>query len=456
MNIDKYIQIAFATVIFLNLTNLFVFTSAWVGLSLQLTGGVLFLGAVFYLLWERRLLVEFLRKKIAWLLILLFFIWPLIATIPPMFQGYSLVRELVLQAFYMALILGTVLFVWKNGFVRTRWLIWVCHGVTIFGIFAEQFLPGFFYSVATKSADAVDVFAVGRAGGFHINPNNAARFTILMYILLTMSPKPQRGIVLLALSLVTFGAVLFTASRSSILIAAVVIIAVLGLKFAFPRIQHRFAVDPIRLVGGLIAGGLFAMLIIAVVPSAARYALEETAAGERRGTAERLEFFTRGASGFIEGVVREAEGRWYTVEPYLDGFQESWIMGKGTAGYRIYRLEKRIPLTPHNTIFAIWMDYGVIYLGLVFLLIGLFLFSKATRRAEQHVGLLFSVVIVLCLFGISFTFDALMNQRGFYALIGIWVALCAAPERWYAYDTALAHNAKPSGRKKPSLYPSSR
>jgi|GEM_PF-4719475 len=436
--LSKYIQLAFAAILFLNLTNLFVFASTWFGFSLQALGALMTAGAGIYLFIERGTLSVVMQRRVAWVVILLFFVWPVVYLAAPVFQGYSMRRELALQFFYIFMTLGSAVFVIKNGYSRARWVVLAAFSFTLFGLFLETFFPGFFYSVAVRAEDTSESFQAGRAGGFFINPNNAGRFTILMYLFAVMSPRPMKAWVLLLLSAAVMVAVFFTASRSSILIGSVVVTMVISLRFAFPYLRQRFEVRPERIALGMASLAIVGAITVLAIPTLGRYIINNTELASTGKTAERIEFFTTGVDGFTEGLTTEALGRWYTVEPYVPAFKESWMFGRGAAGYRIYRTENLIPLTPHNTIFALWIDYGILYILALFTFAGYFIFSRGTRLAEQHVGLVYSIVFAACVFGICFTFDSLMTQRPTYIVMGLLLGLSVAPNGWFNHDRRLS------------------
>lgn len=444
---NKWIQIIFGINIFFNLTNLFIFAGAWVGVSLTVVGGMILLLNFGYMFVERRTLAGLLRQPIVVCLIILLFVWPVLWAIGPMFHGYGLKREIILQLLFISLTLSTAVFVIRNSYATVRRLVILCFIVTVMGMLAQLLLPSLFYRVASSAALTGEVFSYGRIAGFYVNPNNAARFIILMYILIMMSPRSVSVPHMAFYALATAGAVLLTGSRSSLLIMMVVLLAVLGLRFAFPFLRSKFSVKPERLA--LALGAVLGMTILLVVatPIASKYVLENTEMGTKKNMAKRLEFFGSGYGGLYDNLQEEALGRWSTVEPYLDGFSESWFFGRGMAGYRVYRNENYIPLTPHNTIFALWLDFGVFYIVAGFGVIIYMVSSRRMREVEQHVGLFFSPILFICLMGVAFTFDSLFLQRAFYVVIGIVVALYCSPRGWFQYDSRSANQPQVGRRR---------
>lgn len=434
----KWLQLAFAISIFLNLTNLFVFIPAWLGLPLRLIGGLMLLVNLAYLFSERAVLADLIRHKLTWGLLVLFLLWPLLGAIYPMFSGYSMKRTIILQLFYTSMCLGAAVYLLRVSFARARLFVYTCFGVSVLGICAQIFLPGFFTSVAVMAENSGEVFAFGRAAGFFVNPNVAGRFVVLMYLLLMLSPKKLGALEILAVSAVSFGAVLLTASRSSLLIAMVVITYVIGHRFSVPYIRGRLTFNPARFILGGMAIVVFAAMSAFVLPMASKFVLEKTDVGSTKHASERFDFFAHGLGGFIERVEEEAVKRWYTIEPYMDGFQESWIFGRGLAGYRIYKTENYLALTPHNTIFAMWMNYGVFYVLFAFFCFFIVVVSPRMRLVENHLGMSFSPILFLMLIGIMFTYDGLLAQRGFYVMIGLFLGLYCAPAGWLDFDCHMA------------------
>jgi len=430
----KLLQIAFAINIFLNLTNLFVFIPAWLGLPLRLIGGLMLLVNLAYLFSERAVLADLLRHKLTWALLVLFFIWPLLGALFPMFNGYSMKREIVLQAFYATTLLGAGVYVLRVSYARARLLAYACFGVSIVGIFAQIFLPGFFMSVAVMAEHSGETFAFGRAAGFFVNPNVAGRFVILMYLLLMLSPKKLGALEILAVTTVSFAAVLLTASRSSLLLSMGVIVYVIGHRFSVPYIRGRMTFSPGRFVLGSITIVVLAVMAAFILPLASKFVLEKTDVGSTKHASERFDFFAHGFGGFVDRVEEEAVKRWYTVEPYVDGFKESWLFGRGLSGYRIYKTENYLALTPHNTIFAMWLNYGVFYVLFGFFCFFVVAVSPRMRLVENHLGMSFAPILFLTLLGIMFTYDGLFAQRGFYIMVGLFLGLYCAPVRWFDFD----------------------
>lgn len=429
------LQYGFALLVILNLTNLFVFASAWFGISLTITGGLILLGLAFYLVSERRTVASFIRNPVVIVCSILFFVWPLIYAIIPTIQGYSVKREIVLQTYYLLLFYGTITYVIRNGLLAGQRLVFVCFSITIFGIVSETFYPEFFYGIAIPGEEVAESFAYGRAGGFFINPNNGGRFVILMYLLLQLSPRPIPLTRLILLSAITFGVVLLTASRSSMAVAILAILGVFAARYAVEWADRRMMFRPERLFLSLIGlPALGLILFISLGFFGAAFA-NFSGLGQSAGASDRLRFFTTGFSGLVEVVEEEALVRYYTVEPYIPAFKETWTLGRGLAGYRIYRGQTGIDLTPHNTLFVLWFDYGIAYILVVCFATYRFLVSQRTRRAERHAGIAFSFIFVGAIFVIMFTFDALMTQRPTYVVLGFLLACSSAPPAWFQYDS---------------------
>jgi hypothetical protein len=437
----KWLEIAFAVNIFLNLTNLFVFIPAWLGLPLQLIGGLMFLLNLAYLFSERAVVVSLMRNQFTWALLVLFFIWPVIGAIYPILNGYSLAREVVLQMFYTTTLLGTAVYVLKVSFARARLLVCICFWVSIVGIFAQVLLPGFFFAVAALAEGSGEAFAYGRAAGFFVNPNVAGRFVILLYLVLMLSPKKLGAFKILAVTTVAFAAIVLTASRSGLLIALVAFVYVVGHKLAVPYIRGRLSLNPGRLFAGVVGVAVVFGIAVFVLPIASKYVLENTEVGATKEASKRFDFFAHGIGGFIERVEEEALLRWYTVEPYVDGFKESWLFGKGLAGYRIYKTEHALALTPHNTIFAMWMNYGVFYVIFGFTCYFAMALSPRMRLIENHLKMIFYPIIFIVLIGIMFTYDGLFAQRGLYIMIGMLLAVYCAPVDWFKYDEYMSEQS---------------
>lgn len=394
-----------------------------------------------YLFNERAVVVSLMRNQLTWGLLVLFFGWPVIGAIYPILNGYSLTREVVLQAFYFTTLLGSAVYVLRVSYARARLLVCICFWVSIFGLFAQFILPSFFMSVAPLAEGSGEAFAYGRAAGFFVNPNVAGRFVILLYLVVMLSSKKLRAFEILIVTTVAFAGILLTASRSSLLIALVAFVYVVGHKLAVPYIRGRLSFNPGRIFIGGVGIAVVVGMAVFVLPIASKYVLENTDVGATKNASQRFDFFTHGISGFIERVEEEALLRWYTVEPYVEGFKESWLFGKGLAGYRIYKQEHYLALTPHNTIFAMWMNYGVFYVIFGFTCYLAMALSPRMRLIENHLKMIFSPIMFIVLIGIMFTYDGLFAQRGLYIMIGIFLALYCAPNNWLKYDQFMSEQS---------------
>lgn len=434
----SFFQFLFVANILLNLTNLFVFIPTWLGLSLSFVGGLGLIVNCCYLASERAILSTLLHSRLIWFILLLLLLWPITASLYPMFNGVGLAREVVLQLFYTTTLLGTVVFTLKRGFERFRDVFFFSFVVTLIGLCLQAFLPSAFVKVASLSDGVAEVFAFGRVGGFFVNPNVAARFIIFFYIILMMTSKKLSNLQVLLVTLLAFGAVMLTVSRSSLVIMFVTVLLVLGQRFGAPYIKGRMAINPVRLLLGLSLVIVAAFMAITALIIASNYILNETNLGSRSGTAKRFELMSGGVDGFKYVIEEEIRGRWYTVEPYIDGFKESWFLGSGLAGHRIYMVKHFIPLVPHNTIFCAWFDYGILYILSGCICFGIVAFSPRMRFAESYLGLFFMPIMFIVCMSIMFTYDALFAQRGFYVMVGGIVALYLAPTEWFQFNTYVA------------------
>lgn len=413
---------------FLVLTNLFVFFSAWTGVSLTFLGGGLALGTGAFLFLERQTASDLLRKtETKWVIVILL-VWPLLYALYTMRLGVTLKREIVLQVFYVVLVLATMVYIRRSGFLSFRRLIIVSFWVSVLGIVLDLFFPGVFYRLAADGEEVVGKLAFGRAGGFFLNPNNAGRFLILMYLFILMNPRRVSIIRFTGLSTVLMLTVLLTGSRSSLLICGAAIIAVLIVKYSTSRRLGRFQVSVPRLVGSISLLGLLSIGSIFLVVKGANVILEKTEAGMRMSAASRYDMFTTGMEGFVDTFLAEAGGRFETVTPYLERFRDSYLIGNGMAGMRIYKERNGISLVPHNTFFLLAFDYGILYPIVLTALAVLYCFGRTIRRAEFVTGLAFSPIFMAVLLLISFTYDALFSTRGMYIVFGALLALRVCPE----------------------------
>lgn len=436
---NNWLQWAFVANMFLNLTGLFAFIPGWTGLPLSVIGGGMLLINLAYLMTQSQIVSGFFRSGVIWSLMILFLIWPVFSAIMPMAKGHLLIREIILQIFYFTSILATAVLTLRIGFEGFRKFVLIGFLISIFGIWLQAAMPGLFGLIAVVSDSSGEEFAYGRIGGFFINPNVAARFVILLYIVLMMSARKLSILWILPFSVATFVAVMITASRSSLLIAVFAIAYVIVQRYGLPYIRGRMKLNFMRIICSFSAIILIAASFLFILINASNFVLNETNVGSGSTRAsQRYELFANGIDGFIYVMKEEMLGRWYTVEPYAPAFEESWILGRGLAGSRIYMRQNFLELIPHNTIFVAWLDYGVFYIMFGFGCFFYVAFNRRMRMAEKHMGLFFMPLVFVVCIGIMFTYDGFLAQRGLYILIGGMLALFLAGKKWFDYNQHLA------------------
>lgn len=436
---NNWLQKAFVVNMFLNLTGLFAFIPGWTGLPLSFIGAGMLLLNLAYLMTQMQVVSSIFRSGVTWSLMILFLIWPISSAMMPMVTGHLLIREIVLQIFYFTSVLGSAVLTLRVGFEGFRKLILVGYLVSLFGVWLQAAMPSVFNSIAIVSDFSGEEFAYGRIGGFFINPNVAARFIILFFIIVMMSARKLSSLWIFSFSVATFLTVMITASRSSLLIAAVVIACVIIQRFGLPYIRGRMKINFLRIISSFTAIFLLAAGSLFIIITASNFVLNKTTLGSRATkSSQRYELFADGVDGFVYTMKQEMLGRWYTVEPYVPAFEESWILGRGLAGTRIYMRQNLLELIPHNTLFVAWLDYGVFYIIFAFGSFFYVLFNRRMRIAEKHMGLFFMPIIFIACMGIMFTYDGFLAQRGLYVLIGGLFALFLAGEKWFAYNNYLA------------------
>lgn len=429
----------FATLIILNITNLFVFTSTWLNLSLTLIGGLIIVANSIYLFTYRDMVFSILRKPAVQVALVLFLIWPVLWVGLSFFKGYTLYREIVLQFYYAFLFLGTIVFILREGWQYFRKIIIIAFGISIFGMVLDMFFPAVFAAIAASAAEDGLQTMFGRANGFFLNPNNAGRFLILMYVLCVMKYGKISKPFFLGISFVLPVMLLFTGSRSSLLIGAIVIALVVFLRLSGKQGRFITEFNAARIFMATLVLGLFCTVSIFGVALGSNWILNNTEVGMRQNASLRYEMFTGGSGQFFQAVRNEIEGRFYTLEPYNERLKDSFILGNGTAGMRIYRAINNISLTPHNTLYLLLFDYGILYLISFVVAMLALCFSRKMRRAEKYMGFMFSFVFLVAFTLIFFTFEAMLTIRGTYVVIGAIIALRIADEQFFQKDIQGQH-----------------
>lgn len=426
MNFIK--NLMFSCVAFLVLTHFFAFASALINMSLTIFGAALIVATVFYVFSELQT-VKLVSRTIEfrWAC-LLFLVWPLVYAFVSLYRGAPLLRETVLQFFYLLLVLGVMVYIRKNGFKSFSRVVHFSFWFSVLGIVLDMFFPNVFFQLVLKNPDLVEKMSFGRAGGFYLNPNQAGRFLIFMYLIILMRRKSGGLLYFLFLSAVLLVCVILTGSRSGLLICGMVVSTVIILRYSAALQRGQFKLKFNRLIGSGLLLSLLAGVGVAMIVFGSNLLLEKTKIGQQVNSSKRMDMFTTGTSGFVDSLIEQAQGRFYTLDPYWGRFKESFLWGNGLSGMRIYKFGNGIELVPHNTFFVLIFDYGLLYLVVLSLATVRYCMGRRIRLAEYNCGFFFSVVTLMSIILICFTYEGLPTTRGFYVVLGCMLALRAFPD----------------------------
>ncbi len=225
-----------------------------------------------------------------------------------------------------------------------RWVMILILLVLLSSTFVDLAFPGTFSS------------AIGRAGGFEENPNLAAIAIVLM---LALSVRYDRIHLLdLALILAAFTGVFTTLSRGGMIQLLVFILNYLWLTGQGRRVRQLLI-----LPGAALTMALFAVLIVSSLTSSSQMFDAENAQ-------RRLSTFTFEN----DAVYSSDEVRLDLMPKYLALIDEAVLVGHGAGYFRA------MPLGPHNSYLAVWVDNGLVGLVLyVWLLLALLTLCWARR-----------------------------------------------------------------------------
>jgi len=213
-------------------------------------------------------------------------------------------------------------------------------------------------------------------------------------------------------------ALVYSGSRAGFIAAAVVGLYVV---LTFPS-ESRGATRVRRALVGV--GVLGAALFLAVTLNPQRFALLSSAAADRG--AGRLDIWNAG----------------------LRTLKDHWLFGMGMGQFReqsttiLQRVtgsslgigeyvakEGSNTLDTHNQYLQLWLDLGIIGLGLYFTMVGTALYTLLTKATEEWKRLAWAFIGVLIAVHIGLMFMSQINQKFLWVVLGVSAAIASAAQR---------------------------
>lgn len=398
----------FFVLLVLNATGLFQFVAPQIGVDIRTVSISLLVLQVGYLLVRKRDVRRLLREPGMqdWLILLVF--WPL-ATV--LYAPTLEVREVGLQVYYASLFTGAVVYARANGLSALHRVMGMSLLVTVFGLVLSMVAPSCFEAVA-RLANARTQYGE-RAFGFFMQPNQAGMGLILLFLgwySLWRDKDSLWDVPALILFLV---AVLFTGSRTCAVIAA----AVCGMTvFDAWRRGRREDRKGFRLV-------YVKACLLAVCLAFGLAGLNQYATATEGGLYHRLRLLTSlqlTENGILDdNSVRQ---RLAAQKVYWSLIETKPVLGHGLGAEAYYSENGPIWLSAHSTLLSTWLEFGIAWPLVFYLLLYRLYRSRDRMAAERRFGTnaVFMFVLILSL---HFAFNhGMVESRVFYVVLAYFFA----------------------------------
>lgn len=411
----------FFVVLLLNLTGLFSFIAPLFGVNIAIVSLVLLALNCFYLTVNYKVALRVFRKKhiLYWFIFLV--CWPLLATTYAQVKNF---RELVLQMYYFTLLFATAIYLLRNGFKAFHRLVTVAVAVTIFGLILSLFMEDFFQSVASITYN--DLEYGGRAYGFFMQPNQAARNFILLFIAWFAGlRKTKTHIVFLSL-LGLLVLVSLTGSRGGFVVAFAAVFLIFINKSIRVRKPFKILILPKYIITLLLVLGCFLACIPLVLNFLSANLPKQVSSFD---VTDRIKAISQMKLAEEDSKGRSTiAGRLEVFERYLAMIYEHPILGNGFGSTTIFQDEGILGRSSHNQYLEIAFETGVFRLVFyLFLLVAIHI-DPRRKRIEQslHTNSYVQFLTVVVLAGM--VSNTVLDSRVLYCVLGCFIAMLISPK----------------------------
>jgi hypothetical protein len=408
----------FFVILVLNATGLFSFMAPQFGVGIGHVSLALLMLHGVYLVAKRRYLVSVFRRTDMGYWLFLLVLWPLFTVL---YAPSLEIRIIALQVYYFSLLCGAVVYTMANGLPAIHRVMAVSLAVTIFGLVLSMLAPEHFQQVALLQGESdEDVFMMGRAFGFFMQPNQLALGLAYLFIGWFSLWRYKTSVLGVVAIVVYMCVVLLTGSRIGMVIA--VIITTFTLAY-FWRKESSKAVACRRLYAKALVLGVCVVTGIACVRYyAGLTGYEKGSLLDRMSTLVSFKLSDHGVR-YDESVEQRLRAQ--TIYWSLIGAKLVWGHGLGSETY--YYAKGPIDVTSHSSALQCTMAYGVLY-PFAFSLLMVRLYRNGNRiDAGEAFGInaiLQFVLVVLLVFTVS---GQLLDDRAFYVVLGAFCAAVSCP-----------------------------
>ncbi len=393
----------------LNLTGLFSFVAAGLGIPIALATASMLCVIGLYLIRNYKRALLTLRKKDFFYWSCFMILWPMATLV---YSDFLDLRALAVNTYLVALAFATAIFVTKVGAQKSARVFLASACITVAGLLLSILHADFFRTVA-EVADAKSDY-LGRAYGFFLQPNSAANNLSFLYVVVVSISLAQHNASQQIATAVFVLSLLLTGSRSGVAVGMTLVIYVLSVQ---TRKSGFFAKR------GFLKTVTAVTMIVAVFVAADDVSrrLENNASSradfglyDRLQSIQKLDIGERGTGSVAARLVVFFE--------HLEGIRSRPLFGFGLAGSSNLVEAGSLSNTAHNQYLQIAFDYGVAApVIFALLLIRLYRFG---RRFPPEIypfdpaAMLAVATAVACIFSTD-----VLNSRVFFAALGFILGL---------------------------------
>jgi O-antigen ligase len=421
----------YSAVLFLNLTGLFSFLAAALGVSIGATSAALLLANALYLGYYARHTLCLIRQRaiLSWIVII--GVWPLLTAL---YAPAPTPRHIGLQLYYSSLLLAAGVFVYLNKWSGIRVLAGWALATTFLGLTLSWLDPEYF-ATATELAQAPREYG-GRAFGFFLQPNMAAANSVFLALVWMATPKSysSRRLILYLTGVLVI--VLSTGSRAGFLIALSVTAALIFYR------AYRQHPRSLRLDATLRAARATAVVVIGVGVTVgtlmvARERLTGTLLEE--GAARTSALMAPNGSAQLSSDV-SATLRLLAFRQHTSLIARRPIFGYGLGTTYYYReTGYRISIASHNAYIEAALNYGLLYLAALLWLLFLLTRHPNKHRVQStlHSNVVTQLLIAMLLAGLAS--NTVLGSRVLLITLGTVLAAISFPRQVFRLTNHAGH-----------------
>jgi len=373
---EKILEVIFGIMIILNVSGVFRFLFAQLGISIGIYTFLSLLLNLVYMLVNINLFKIILKKKQFWNWFIILLIWPLITTLYTTYHGLT---DIIRLFFFFSLFASSVLFFVKNDIRVIKRIFGIGLLITVLGGVLSVLLPEIFQSTILAVNGNPYLSDLGRAFGFEIQANRLACNTSFMFIVWFSVQNWNNNslkIILSALVLITF--ILITGSRTGLVISFVII-------FLIILNSLRYKKEFVKRIGNYLILGIVGIVLFISAAGFIAKRNPDTALADRMNSI--YELFSRDYN------VSSKDGDLNSTLSVRSELQLAYFnmivsrpWGYGFKGDLKYIEEGTLKMTAHSEMLTTAFQFGVLYPIVTILLFMNFLNKKKRRKIEEKLG----------------------------------------------------------------------